>query len=448
MAEQNTQNRDDGNMTAAGNSAAGANAPLNGSSVRAAKEAGNRGQGRGRFFAAGLASGIALTLAAALVLQYMGISLVTVRSTDNSAVNSESAAKLESLEDAIDKYYYDSASVTKEQKEDGLYKGLLDSLGDPYSVYYTADEVKELNQQLSGVYYGIGAYLGVDEQTQLPLISKVMSDSPAEKAGLKDGDIIYKIDGTLTQGMSLDDVVSKVRGDKGTTVELTVVRSGEAENLNIKVTRDEVNSPTVASKIVDEDAGIGYISIAEFEDVTADQFAENLEDLYSKNIKALVLDLRGNPGGNVKTVTEIAGELIPKGLVFYMEDKNGKRTDYTSDGKHTIKIPLAVLVNGNSASASEILSGAIQDSGVGKIIGTQTYGKGIVQTVYDLHDGTAVKLTVAHYYTRSGHDINKVGITPDIKAELDEDAYRKDGTDTQLNAALKELKSEMAGEND
>ena len=179
--------------------------------------------------------------------------------------------------------------------------------------------------------------------------------------------------------------------------------------------------------------------------MATDQFKDALSDLYDQGIQALILDLRGNPGGEVDVVTSIANEIIPKGLVFYMEARDGDKTEYTADGKDEMQIPLVVLVNGNSASASEILSGAIQDSGKGIILGEQTYGKGVVQTVYNLTDGSAVKLTVAHYFTRNGNDINKVGITPDVKVDFDSSAYYQDGTDNQYQKAVELLQEELDG---
>ena len=287
---------------------------------------------------------------------------------------------------------------------------------------------------LSGTYGGIGAYISLDETYNIAKIAGVMKDSPAEKAGLKADDLIYKVDGKLTDGMSLDDVVSLVKGEEGTTVNLTIARKGEDDYLEIKVKREIIDAPTVDTKVLDND--IGYIEVAGFESVTADQFREGLSDLQSKNIKGLIIDLRNNPGGDVDVCVDMARQILPKGLVFYMVDSSGKKTEYKCDGKNKLKIPLAVLVNGNSASASEIFSGAVQDSKIGTLVGTQTFGKGIVQTVYSLTDGTAVKITTANYYTRSGHNINKVGITPDIEVKLDADAYQKDGTDTQLEKAL------------
>lgn len=388
-----------------------------------------------RWFFLGLFSGILACLILATALLRSGsITLLSSGETKDSAVNAESIAKLENLEQAISKHYYQADEVTQEQKEDGLYKGLLESLDDPYSVYYTKEEVAKLNDMLSGTYGGIGAYISLDETYNIAKIAGVIKDSPAEKAGLKADDLIYKVDGKLTDGMSLDDVVSLVKGEEGTTVNLTIARKGEDDYLEIKVKREIIDAPTVDTKVLDND--IGYIEVAGFESVTADQFREGLSDLQSKNIRGLIIDLRNNPGGDVDVCVDMARQILPKGLVFYMVDSSGKKTEYKCDGKNKLKIPLAVLVNGNSASASEIFSGAVQDSKIGTLVGTQTFGKGIVQTVYSLTDGTAVKITTANYYTRGGHNINKVGITPDIEVKLDADAYQKDGTDTQLEKAL------------
>ncbi|SDZ83808.1 carboxyl-terminal processing protease [Lachnospiraceae bacterium NK3A20] len=404
----------------------------------------NRIGGRKRAFAAGIACGIAgLFLIESLALSWASGSRVNPvtywrerrAAAENSAINEASLSKLEQLEKSIDQYYYEPEEITKEQKEDGIYKGLLASLDDPYSVYYTADEVKELNESLSGQYYGIGAYLSADPVTKYPRITGVIKGTPAEEAGLADRDIIYKVDDEDVGGLSLDEVVSRVRGEEGTSVHLTIVREDEPDYLEFDVKRAKVDSPTVDGRMLDKDKGIAYLSIAEFDDVTTQQFEEKLKELQKDGMKGLVLDLRGNPGGNVDTVTAIAGYFLPKGLVFYMEDRDGKRTEYETDGTKQLDIPLAVLVNGSSASASEILSGGIQDAGTGTIIGEQTFGKGVVQTVFSLTDGTAVKLTIADYYTRNGHNINKKGVTPDIDLPLDTESYRKDGSDNQLEKA-------------
>ena len=356
----------------------------------------------------------------------------------DSAVNDESIGKLSVLEQYIDYYYYKSSEVSKEDRENGMYKGLFESLGDVYSCYYTPEEYKQLVEQTQGVYYGIGAYVSKDVETGASTISGVIKNSPAEAAGLMEGDIIYKVDGEDMTGLDLDEVVSHIRGPEGTKVTLTLIRSGET--LEVELTRAEVNTPTVESEMLD--GGIGYLQITEFDDVTIRQFTENFNSLKEQGMKGMIIDLRGNPGGSVTTVCAVAEQLLPRGLIFYMEDKNGERTEYTCDGAD-FDLPLVVLVNEYSASASEILSGAVKDAGIGKLVGKKTYGKGIVQNVIGLDDGSAIKLTIANYYTRNGNDIHLKGIDPDVEVELDTDAYLEDKTDTQLDKAIEVLREEM-----
>lgn len=359
----------------------------------------------------------------------------------DSAINTESTQKLRDLEQIIDDYYYDTENVTRQQLEDGMYDGLLDSLGDPYSVYYNEQEMSELMDSISGTYYGIGAYLQLDQKTNLPTITGTIPNTPAEAAGLLAGDIIYKVDDEEMYDIDIDLVARKVRGPEGTQVHLTIYREGEKDYLEYDITRAKVDMVMVTSEMKED--GIGYLNISEFADITTGQFKEELASLQEQGMKAMILDLRGNPGGDVDVVTEIANYFIPEGLVFYMEDKYGKKTEYKADGSRQLELPLVVLVDGNSASAAEILSGAIKDSGTGTLLGTQTYGKGIVQTILDLHDGTAVKVTIADYYTRNGNNIHKIGIEPDVVVEFDAEAYREDGTDNQLNEAMELIHTMM-----
>ncbi len=359
----------------------------------------------------------------------------------SSAINTDSVYKLQLLENSIDKYYYKSDEVTTQQRENGMYKGLLESLDDPYSTYYTAEEVTELSNKMEGVYYGIGAYLALDNTSQMTTIVGVIPDTPAEKAGLRAGDKIYRIDGESAVGLTTDEVVSQVKGEEGTTVHLTIYREGESDYLEMDIQRAQVNSPTVYSEMLEND--IGYLQITEFDKVTVEQFTTALTELKDQGMKGMILDLRSNPGGDVSVVTEIANHILPEGLVFYAVDKNGERKDFTCDGGDELEVPLVVLVNQYSASASEILTGAIQDAGVGTVVGKQTYGKGVMQTIYSLTDGSAVKLTVAGYYTRGGRDINKKGITPDVECDFDTEKYYEDGTDVQLDKAIQVLGEKM-----
>ena len=356
----------------------------------------------------------------------------------NAALNDEAIEKLNTLEGYIDYYYYKSSEVTKEDRQNGMYRGLFESLGDAYSCYFTPEEYQQLKEDTQGVYFGIGAYVSTDVETGAAVISGVIKNSPAEAAELMEGDIISKVDGEDMAGLELDEVVSHIRGPEGTKVTLTLIRNGEA--LEVELTRAQVNTPTVESEMKED--GIGYLQITEFDDVTINQFTENLNSLKEQGMKGLIIDLRGNPGGSVTTVCAVAEQLLPEGLIFYMEDKKGERTEYTCKGAD-FDIPLVVLVNEYSASASEILSGAIKDAGIGKLVGKRTYGKGIVQNVIGLDDGSAIKLTIANYYTRNGNDIHLKGIEPDVEVELDTDAYLEDKTDTQLDKAVEVLKEEM-----
>lgn len=360
--------------------------------------------------------------------------------TDSDTVaNPQTMEKLKLLEDTIGKYYLES--VDEQTLEKGVYDGLVKALGDPYSVYYSAEELKELQDKTEGIYYGIGAYIGIDADTSLPRLTGIIEGTPAQESGLRAGDLLYKVDGEEVQGLELTQVVSKVKGEEGTTVHLTIIREGESDYLEIDVVRRKVESPTVNQKMLDNN--IGYIQITEFDTVTLDQFTEALAVCRGSGMKGLILDLRGNPGGNLNTVCDIARELLPKGLIVYTEDKNGKRTEYTSDGTNQIKEPLVVLVDSGSASASEILAGAIKDYGIGTLVGTTTFGKGIVQRIISLSDGSAVKLTVSNYYTPNGNNIHKIGIAPDIEEKFDGEAYYNDGVDNQLNKAIEVMNGKL-----
>ena len=373
-----------------------------------------------------------------------GLSLSSASSggSGGNAVDAQAVNKLKLLEQYIDYYYYKSDEVSKEDMQNGMFKGLVDSLGDVYSCYFTPQEYQSLQQQTEGVYFGIGAYVSKDVESGACVISGVIKDTPAEAAGLMEGDVIYSVEGKEMNGLELEEVVSYIKGDEGTKVHITIYRNGEP--IEMELTRARVTSPTVDSEM--KENGIGYLQITEFDDVTTAQFEENFASLKEQGMKGLIIDLRSNPGGNVTTVCEIAEKLLPEGLVFYMEDKNGERTEYPCKGAD-FDLPLVVLVNEYSASAAEILSGAIKDAGIGKLVGKKTFGKGIVQTVAPLDDGSAIKLTIANYYTRNGNDIHLKGIEPDVEVDLDADAYLEDKTDTQLEKGIEVLTEMMNGGN-
>lgn len=353
-------------------------------------------------------------------------------STDKETVVTKSVErKMQMLEDSIGEYYledYDPSDL-----EEGIYKGMVDSLGDPYSTYYSKEELEEVQNSTEGIYYGIGAYIALDKETEGGRITQVMDGSPAKEAGVMDNDVIVEVDGENVLGLSLQDIVSKVKGPENTQVVLTLYREGETDYIERTVTRKKIESPTVEYELLENQ--IGYIQITEFDAVTTDQFIEALQQAKADNMKGLILDLRNNPGGNLADVIAISKEILPKGLIVYTEDKYGERKEYSCDGTKEIDVPMVVLVNGYSASASEILAGAIKDYGKGTILGTTTYGKGIVQKIFGNIDGSAIKLTISHYYTPKGSDIHGVGIEPDETLEFDSEAYLKDGTDNQLERA-------------
>lgn len=362
--------------------------------------------------------------------------------SSNSVANAQTMNKLQVLEDTIDRYYLES--VDEQTLEKGVYDGLVEALGDPYSTYYSSEELKELQDKTEGIYYGIGAYVGIDADTSLPRLTGIIEGTPAQESGLRAGDLLYKVDGKEVQGLELTQVVSKIKGEEGTSVHLTIIREGATDYLEVDVVRRKVESPTVNQKMLD--GGIGYIQITEFDTVTLDQFTEALAVCRGSGMKGLILDLRGNPGGNLNTVCDIAREILPKGLIVYTEDKDGKRSEYTCDGTKEMKEPLVVLVDSGSASASEILAGAVKDYGIGTLVGTTTFGKGIVQRIISLSDGSAVKLTVSNYYTPNGNNIHKIGIEPDIEEKFDSEAYYNDGVDNQLNKAIEIMNEKLGSE--
>lgn len=364
-----------------------------------------------------------------------GASLFGLGAGKGELLSDETVSKIRVLEDTIDAYYY-KPDIDKSAEAEGLYKGLMDSLGDPYSVYYNEEELQELMSDTAGVYYGIGAYVSIDEEMSLPRISGVIPGTPAERAELMTDDIIFEVDKESTQGLELSDVVSLIKGPEGTTVHLTLLRGDQRQQLEVDVERSAVEVPTVSTELMGDNKEIGYLKINEFDDVTTDQFTEGMAELRAADIKGLIIDLRSNPGGSLQAVCDIARQILPKGLIVYTVDKEGNRDDYSCDGEHEIDIPVVVLVNQYSASASEILTGAIKDYGLGKVVGVTTFGKGIVQRIFDLNDGTAIKLTVSDYYTPNGNNIHGIGIEPDIVVEFDADAYAEDKTDNQLDKAV------------
>ncbi len=358
-------------------------------------------------------------------------------SSTSSVLDRESIEKLDNLYSMIETSYLED--VDKEKLQEGLYKGLLESLDDPYSVYYNQEEFAEMMEDTSGTFEGIGVYLSQDPDTKDLLVIKPIAGSPAEEEGMLADDKIVEVDGEDVTGQDINLVVSKIRGPKGTTVNVGVTREGVDDILRFDIRRDEINATTVDHEMKDDD--IGYIMIDEFADATDEQFYEAIDDLEKQGMKSLIIDLRSNGGGYVDTAVKIADRLVKDGVIVSVEDKHGLSYKYEDEGdENYLKVPCVVLVDGNTASASEILTGALRDHKLATIIGTKTFGKGITQIIAPLDDGSGVKITNSKYFTPNGENIHGVGIEPDIDVEWDYDKYKKDGTDNQLEAALDYLK--------
>ncbi len=348
-------------------------------------------------------------------------------------ITQEVKQKVDTIQQVIDKLYLEEENV--EAVREGVYKGMVDALGDPYSVYFTKEEYDAFQESYTGEYCGIGASLLQNADTGLITIVKTFKGSPAQEAGLKTDDILYKVEGQEVTGEDLSEVVAKVKGKEGTTVNITIVRDNK--ELDMQLTRKTISVPTVEYEMLDNK--VGYIIISEFDEITTSQWTEAYENLKQQGMTSLIVDLRNNPGGGLSVVAEILDSILPEGMIVYHEDKNGQREEFKSDEEHKIEVPLAVLVNGNSASASEIFAGAVKDYEIGTLIGTKTFGKGIVQQMIDLGDGSAMKVTISKYYTPKGVCIHGTGIEPDIQVEFDAEAYEKDETDNQLQKAIEVL---------
>lgn len=412
-------------------------------------------------FAAGMIAGVTAVLIGAGIAgyylhDYCGISLVQTSSgavyagenedgKDKEVVDDTLTQKLKLLEQCVDQYFlFDGADA--QTYRDSIYKGFMAALDDPYSCYYTAEEYIQLMESTSGSYEGIGVVVTQNVQTKIITVVRPFEGCPGAEAGILPGDVIVEVDGEDISGQDLSTVVSKMKGQEGTTVELRIYRETEGAYFDFTVERRRIEVPTVASEMLED--GIGYIQVTEFDSVTADQFITAAESLKAQGMKALVVDIRDNPGGLLNIVVDMLDYMLPEGTVVYTEDKNGSRELYTSDGENSFDLPLAVLINGNSASASEIFAGAIQDYGTGTIVGTQSFGKGIVQSILPFNDGSAIKITVSRYFTPGGRCIHGEGITPDVEEELNEELKTKlkvtKEEDNQLQKALAVLREEMS----
>jgi carboxyl-terminal processing protease len=393
-------------------------------------------------FFKGFLLGILLTAVAGLG-GYLGVTNYIAAKEANQAETAPDSVmakkKIQLLETLIDETYLED--VDENELTESMYAGLIDGLGDPYSRYYTVDEYKSLNEETEGSYQGIGIVMQQNPDTGVITIVRCYEGAPGAEAGVLPGDILYKVNDKEVTGTELAEVAKKIKSQDTDMVHLTLARDGENDYIDIDVKKAQVEIPVVAHEMLANQ--VGYIAVYEFTGVTVQQYNDAYNELKGQGMKKLVVDLRGNPGGLLTAVCDIFNNIAPEKLIVYTEDKNGQKEEYLSGEGTALDVPMAVLVNGNSASASEIFAGAVQDYGLGTLVGTTTFGKGIVQKVTPLTDGSAVKLTISKYYTPNGRNIHGTGITPDVEVELDEALKQKvtisKDEDNQLQKALEVL---------
>lgn len=382
--------------------------------------------------------GVGIWIAVKAITSSLPISVLSPFSSN--VINGDVYNKAEGLYALIENTYLNE--VDEDALRQGIYKGMVDALGDPYSTYYTVEEYDEMMESSSGSFEGIGAYLTQDPDSKLITVTRPIKNSPAESAGMLAGDIVVTVDGEDITNQDINLVVSKIKGPAGSSVVIGVRRQDEEDILEFTIERALVYEESVEWEMLEGEDHMGYIYIYEFADDTANQFRIALNELKDKGATSLIIDLRDNGGGYVDVCVEIADMILPEGNIVSTKDKHGITMEYNSTDEEFIRMPMVVLVNSNSASASEILTGAIKDYDYATIVGEKTFGKGIVQNVIPLDDGSGVKLTICKYYTPKGNCIHEVGIEPDVEVELDVDKYLEEGYDTQLEEAKKVLRGE------
>lgn len=369
-------------------------------------------------FLTGFLAGIAVMVV--LVVIYTGVQAVLDLTKEQGLgvveVEYESLdSKFQDILTKLDKYYYEE--IDTDELYPAALKGFVDGIGDPYTVYYTNEEYTSFTEGIDGTYEGIGAYIGYGETRDTLLIVSPMEDSPAEQAGLEAQDRILTVDEVEVSGMTTDELVKLIKGPKGTDVTIGVER--DREIVEVVVTRDKIVVPTIKHELLE--GKVGYIRISGFDRVTYDQFVTAYDELEAMDQEGLIIDLRYNPGGLTNIVSGIADVLLPEDLtIYYTEDKAGEQVIIETQGSEAFDRPLVILVNEGSASASEILAGAVKDHERGVIVGTTTFGKGLVQQSVFLDDGSALKITIAKYFTPDGHYIHGTGIEPDVISEIPE----------------------------
>lgn len=378
---------------------------------------------------------LAILLMTVLILSLTGCDY-EIRKKSTGIYDKEVEDKIEEINSYIDAYYY--FDIEEEAQEEAIYDGIMAGLEDPYSVYYTAEEYADLQEETSGEYVGIGAVVTQGENMAVTIVRPIPG-SPAEEVGLKAEDIVVQVGDVEITDQDLQSVVDMIRGEDGTTIYIKIYRPSENEYMEFDVTRRKVENLTVYAEILEDN--IGYIQVQQFYDNTDEEFIAAVKDMQSKNVKGIIVDVRDNPGGLLTSVVNMCDFIMEEGPILTTKDKNGRIiSKYDSTDEESLDIPMVVLVNGNSASASEIFAGALKDTGKAELVGTTTYGKGIVQSVIPLSDGTAIKITIAKYFTPAGNDIHQVGVEPDYIVELPEgmgsavNVNRED--DTQLEKAI------------
>lgn len=360
----------------------------------------------------------------------------------SKVIGKDTNDKLEQIDAYIGKYFY-FEEEDEQTRQDGLIKGYMESLKDPYSVYYSKEEYSKFMEDTGGEYVGVGVQVSQAIDTKIITVTKLF-EGPAKEAGVLVDDVIIKVNGEDIADQDIDDVVKKIKGEAGTEVTITVYRASEDKDIDFTMQRQKVENPTVDYKMLENN--IGYVEVSSFYEVTAEQYIAAVEELKSQGMEGLIVDLRSNGGGLLDIAVTMLDYMLPEGKIVYTEDKDGNvLEEFNSTDDEQFTMPLALLVNGYSASASEIFAGAIKDYGIGTLVGTTTFGKGIVQRMFPLEDGSAIKLTIAKYFTPKGNDIHKVGIKPDVEVEFDAEAYRdsKGEEDNQLQAAIEEIEKKL-----
>ncbi|MBK5251751.1 MAG: S41 family peptidase [Peptostreptococcaceae bacterium] len=350
-------------------------------------------------------------------------------------------SKLEYIMDMVETRFYDETNEAA--LLEGAYKGILDSIDDPYSVYYTSEDYEFIKEINTSSYGGIGVVVTPGDDGKILVISPI-EDTPGERKGILPGDKIISVDEIMVFANEIDNAVSRIKGQPGETVILGIEREGFEKLISVEIEREKIVIKVAKSEIIEDD--IGYLRLTMFDSKSYTEFKENLDSLKSQGIKGLIIDLRNNPGGDVDECVKIADELLGEQTIVEIDYGDGEVDIETSDEAVKLDIPFVVLANENSASSSEILIGAVQDTESGIIIGETTFGKGVVQVLEPLADGSAVKLTIANYKTPEGRNIHKIGIKPDITVHLPEEiSYDSDGNaiDVQLEKALEVIREEI-----